>query len=91
MKTPYEKLANIYINCSGHIAKMATMPIYGKNPLKNFFSRTRRQMTLDLVCSIGYVGPTKIAQVIDVFILYDHVKFDSKCIIYIGKILKCAL
>ena len=45
MKTPYEKLSNIYTNCSGHIAKMATMPIYGKHPFKNFFSRTMRQMT----------------------------------------------
>ena len=27
---------------------MADMPIYGKNPLKIFFSRTRRLMTLGL-------------------------------------------
>ena len=30
------------------MTKMAAMPIYGKNPLKIFFSRTRRPMTLGL-------------------------------------------
>ena len=30
MKTSCDQLAKIYINCDGHIA---TMPIYGKNPL----------------------------------------------------------
>ena len=36
MKTPYDRLAKIYTNC--HMTKMATMPIYDKNPL-NIFSR----------------------------------------------------
>ena len=44
MKTPYNELAN----CSGHVTKMADMPIYNKDPLKIFFSRTRRLMTLGL-------------------------------------------
>ena len=30
------------------MTKMATMPIYGKNPLKIFFSRMVNQMTLKL-------------------------------------------
>ena len=30
MKSPYDRLANIYTNCSGHMTKMATTPIYGK-------------------------------------------------------------
>ena len=30
----------------GHMTKMATTPIYGKNPSKIFFSRTKRPMTL---------------------------------------------
>ena len=30
------------------MTKMATMPIYGKNPLKVFFSRTRKLVTLGL-------------------------------------------
>ena len=35
-------------NDPGHMTKMAAMPIYGKNPLKIFFSRTRRPITLGL-------------------------------------------
>ena len=34
MKTPYDTLAKIYRNCSGHMTKMADISIYGKNPLK---------------------------------------------------------
>ena len=48
MKTPYNKLVKIYANCLGHMTKMADMSIYGKKPLKIFFSRTRRLMTLGL-------------------------------------------
>ena len=29
MKTPYDRLAKIDTNCTGHMTKMATMPIYG--------------------------------------------------------------
>ena len=36
------------MNGPGHMTKMAAMPIYGKNPLKIFFSRTRKPMTLGL-------------------------------------------
>ena len=31
MKTPYDRLAKIYTNCTGHTTKMATKSIYGKN------------------------------------------------------------
>ena len=48
MKTPYNKLAKIYANGYSYMTKMADMPIYGKNPLKIFFSRTKRPMTLGL-------------------------------------------
>ena len=48
MKTPYDKLAKNYTKYFGHMIKMAAMPIYGKNLLKNFFSRTRRPVTLGL-------------------------------------------
>ena len=41
-------LAKIYTNYFGHITKMAATPIHGKNPLKIFFSRTRRLMTMGL-------------------------------------------
>ena len=56
LKTPYDKLAIKYPNYSGHMTKMADMPIYAKNPLKIFFSRTRRPITWDLVCSMGMWG-----------------------------------
>ena len=48
MKTPYDSLAKIYTNCTGHMTKMATTPIYGKNPLNIFFSGTKRLMALGL-------------------------------------------
>ena len=48
MKTPYDRLGKINTNCSGHMTKMATMPIYGKNPLNIFFSGTKRPMALGL-------------------------------------------
>ena len=35
-------------NGPGHMTKMAATPIYGKNPLKIFFSRARKPMTLRL-------------------------------------------
>ena len=38
----------MYINNLGHMTKMATMPIYGKNPSKNFFSETNRQISMKL-------------------------------------------
>ena len=44
----YYKLAKICTKYFGHMTKMAATPIYGKNPLKIFFSRTRRPVTLRL-------------------------------------------
>ena len=48
IKTPYDRLAKIYTNCTGHMTKMATTPIYGKNPLDMIFSGTKRPMALGL-------------------------------------------
>ena len=48
MKTPCDRLAKIYTNCTGHMTKMATMPIYGKNPLNILFSGIKRPMALGL-------------------------------------------
>ena len=47
MKTPYDKLVKFYTNCSGHMTKMATMPIYTKNPL-NIFSGAKKPMALGI-------------------------------------------
>ena len=48
MTTPYDLLAKTYTNCYGHMTNMATMPIYGKNSIKLFFSRTKRPLALGL-------------------------------------------
>ena len=48
MKTPYDKLAKNYTKYFDHKTKMAARPIYGKNLLKIFFSRTRKPVTLRL-------------------------------------------
>ena len=48
MKTYEDGGTKVCSNGPGHVTKMAAMPIYGKNPLKIFFSRTRRPMTLGL-------------------------------------------
>ena len=48
VKTPYDRLANIYTHCTGHMTKMATTPIYGKTLLNVFISGTKRPMALGL-------------------------------------------
>ena len=48
MKTPYDRLAKIYTNCTGHMTKMATTPIYGKNSLNILFSGTKRPISNDI-------------------------------------------
>ena len=48
METPEDAGMKVCSNGPVHMTKMAAMPIYGKNPLKIFFSRARRPMTLGL-------------------------------------------
>ena len=48
VETPYDKLAKIYTKYIGHVTKMAATPIYDKNLLKIFYSRTRKPVTLRL-------------------------------------------
>ena len=48
MKNPYDRLATIYTNWIGHMTKMATTPIYGKNPLNILFVWAKRPMALGL-------------------------------------------
>ena len=48
MEPFWEGGTKVYIHLPGHINKMAAMPIYGKNLLKIFLSRTRSPMTLKL-------------------------------------------
>ena len=56
VKTPYDKSAKLYTKYVSHMTKMATTPIYGKNLLKIFFSRTRRPVTLRLDMSYWGCG-----------------------------------
>ena len=46
LKHLYEGGTDVYINNPGHMNKMATMPIYGKNPSK--ISRTGGPISLKL-------------------------------------------
>ena len=39
--TEHLTLTGTEVNVIGHMTKMASMPIYGKNPLKIFFSRSK--------------------------------------------------
>ena len=48
METPLDRGTKNCSNGSGHMTKMAAIAIYGKNPLKIFYSRTRRAMTSGL-------------------------------------------
>ena len=47
------------------MTKMATMPIYGKNPLNIFFSGTNGQWSWDMIFSIADVGPIQFAQMMN--------------------------
>ena len=60
MKTPYDRLAKIYTNCTGHMTKMATTPKYGKKPLNVFFSGAKRSMALGLGMLHWGCGPYQI-------------------------------
>ena len=48
MKHPWEGGTKVCINGPDYIPKMAATPIYGKKPLKIFFSRARSTMILKL-------------------------------------------
>ena len=65
MKTPYDRLVKVYTNCTGHMTKMATTPIYCKNPLMSSSLEPKGQWPWELVCSIGDVGSTRFAQMIN--------------------------
>ena len=66
MKTPYDRLAKIYTSCTGHMTKMATTPMYGINPQISSSLEPKDQWPWDLACSIGDVGPTKFAQMMNI-------------------------
>ena len=65
MATPYDWLAKTQTNCYGHMTYMVTMPIYGKNYLNLYFSRTKGHWLWDFVCSIGDLGPSRFAKMMN--------------------------
>ena len=65
MTISYDWLAKTYTNCYGHMTNMATMPIYGKHSLYLFSLKPKALWLWDLVCSIGDVGPTRFAQMMN--------------------------
>ena len=48
VEPPWDRETKACSNSLGHMTKMAAMLIYGKKPLKLFFSETKRLMTLKL-------------------------------------------
>ena len=67
------------INCHGHMTKMATMAINSKT-FKNFFSRTRRPMILNLGMKHQAMEPYKVCINHDLELFYDKVSLGSPCI-----------
>ena len=47
------------------MTKMAATPIYGKSHLKSSSLEPEGRWPCDLVCSIGDVGPTRFAQMMN--------------------------
>ena len=55
----------MYTNCSGHMTKMSTTPIYGKTLQISSSLDPKGQWPWDLVFSIGDMGPTRFAQMMN--------------------------
>ena len=63
METPYDGGKEVCSNGSGHMTKMAAMPIYGKTPFKNLLLANQKADDLGtLYVASGIVGPTKFVQ-----------------------------
>ena len=84
----------MYINNLGHMTKMATMPIYGKNPSKIIFSETNRLISRKLGVRHRWLKYS------NVYINHDPVMTLTKfmamstwvaCASELGKLLKCHL
>ena len=52
----------VYSNSLGHMTKMATMPIYGKNFKKSSSLEPKGQWPWNLICGIGCSSTTKYVQ-----------------------------
>ena len=61
MEPPWDGVTNVSSNGPGHMTKMATMPVYGKN-LKKSSSEPKGRWPWNLLCSIGSSSTTKFVQ-----------------------------
>ena len=62
MEPPWDRVSKVCSNDQGHMIKMATMPIYGKNLKKSSSPEPKGQWPWNLVCSLGCSSTTKFVQ-----------------------------
>ena len=62
MESLWDGGMKVYSNCPGHMTKMTTMPIYGKNLKKSSSPEPKSQWPWNLVCSIRCSSTTKFVQ-----------------------------
>ena len=81
MKTPYDKLAKIYTNCTGHMTKMATTPYMVKKTFKYLLLWNQKANGLGTwYVALGMWALPDLHKwwiKVDLDRLYGKVKFDS--------------
>ena len=70
----------MFINNQGHMIKMAAMPIYGKNPLKFFFSGTTGQISTELGMKHWGLEYYNVFINHDLYLFYGKVNIGFPCI-----------
>ena len=70
----------MFINNTGHMTKMATMPIYGKNPSKFFFSGTTGLMSTKLGMKHRGLENYNVFINYDLDLFYGKVNIGRPCI-----------
>ena len=84
----------MYINNLGHMTKMATIPIYGKNPSKIFFSETNRLISRKLGVKHRWLKYSNVYINHDPVMTLTKFMARSTWVAYtfeLGKLLKCHL
>ena len=62
VEPPWDGGTKVWSNGLGHMTKMATMPIYGKNLKKSSSLEPKGRWLWKLMCCIGYSSTTKFVQ-----------------------------
>ena len=86
--------SNVYIYNLGHMTKMATMPIYGENPSKIFFSETNRLISRKLGVKHRWLNYSNVYINHDPVMTLTKFMTMSPWVAYAfewGKLLKCHL